>query len=226
MRAGARRPWDLLAPAGENVGWNLLLALDVGAILGKPGEMLVGAVEDGVVLVERVDLGHLGVGDLLLKKGEERLRDACDCAIPNEDIPRCPRCGAPMSPWVRSPEFLEGSMYREQYRKYNGFLRSHLDDNVLFLELGVGAMTPMFIKEPFWNYVYQWPGGAHYVPITLDHAIVPDEIRDKSLAFDAEIDKVLHRAAEIKRGQAFTTQSDVFKAEKQIDCSDAVDVGW
>lgn len=176
-------------------------------------------------LLADVGDGHL-CEPLLLKKGEERLRDACDCAIPNEDIPRCPRCGAPMSPWVRSPEFLEGSMYREQYRKYNGFLRSHLDDNVLFLELGVGAMTPMFIKEPFWNYVYQWPGGAHYVPITLDHAIVPDEIRDKSLAFDAEIDKVLHRAAEIKRGQAFTTQSDVFKAEKQIDCSDAVDVGW
>ena len=67
------------------------------------------------------------------------LADARDCAIPDADIPRCPRCGAPMSPWVRSLEFLEGSMYREQYRKYNGFLESHLSDNVLFLELGGGG---------------------------------------------------------------------------------------
>ena len=117
-------------------------------------------------------------------------------------------------------------MYRAQYRKYNEFLESHLSDNVLFLELGVGAMTPMFIKEPFWNYVYQWPGGAHYVPITRDHAYVPNEISDRSLAFDTEIDKVLHRAAETKRGQTFVTQSDAFKTEKKIDCSDAVGVGW
>lgn len=32
------------------------------------------------------------------------------------------------------------------------------------LELGVGMMTPMFIKEPFMNMVYQWPH-ALYVPI-------------------------------------------------------------
>ena len=95
-----------------------------------------------------------------------------------------------------------------------------------FLELGVGAMTPMFIKEPFWNYVYQWPGGAHYVPITLNRAVVPSEIKDRPLAFDAEIDKVLHKAAEIKRGQAFVTQGDAFKAEKAIDCPDALGVGW
>ena len=76
------------------------------------------------------------------------MRDARDCAISDGDIPRCPRCGAPMSPWVRSPEFLKGAMYREQYRKYNGFLKSHLGDKVLFLELGVGVITPMFIKEP------------------------------------------------------------------------------
>ena len=49
-------------------------------------------------------------------------------------------------------------------------------------------MTPMFIKEPFWNYVYQWSDGTCHVPIMLDHAVVPDEIKDKSLAFDAGID--------------------------------------
>lgn len=131
-----------------------------------------------------------------------------------------------MIPWVRGFEFLEGSMYREQYHKYNAFLESHLNDNVLFLELGVGAMTPMFIKQPFWNYVYQWPGGASYAPITLDHAFVPEEIKGKSLPFDAEIDRVLHRAVELKRGKLFDTQDEGFKVEKAISCDDAVGTGW
>lgn len=117
-------------------------------------------------------------------------------------------------------------MYRGQYHKYNAFLESHLNDNVLFLELGVGAMTPMFIKQPFWNYVYQWPGGASYAPITLDHAFVPEEIKGKSLPFDAEIDRVLHRAVELKRGKLFDTQDEGFKVEKAISCDDAVGTGW
>ncbi len=141
-----------------------------------------------------------------------------DCEIPESAIPRCPRCGAPMEPWVRGPQFLEGGLYRDQYRKYNGFLEAHLNKRVLFLELGVGAMTPMFIKEPFWNYTYQWPGGANYAPITLDHAVVPREIADRSLPFNAEIDKVLHRAVELKRGEEFETQDSSFKVEKPIAC--------
>ena len=28
---------------------------------------------------------------------------------------------------------------------------------ILFLELGVGTMTPMFIKEPFWEMTYSLP---------------------------------------------------------------------
>ena len=146
------------------------------------------------------------------------IADHRDCAIPDELVPRCPRCGAVMEPWVRGFTFLEGSLYREQYRKYQAFLEKHLNDRVLFLELGVGAMTPMFIKEPFWNYTYQWPGGANYAPITLDHAVVPDAIADHSLPLDAEIHVVLHQAAERKRGEAFATQDTAFKTEVPIAC--------
>lgn len=156
---------------------------------------------------------------------ERAIRGACDCEVPERDFPRCPRCGRTMTVWARGPEFLEGAMYAEQYRKLNAFLEDHMNKKVLFLELGVGSMTPMFIKQPFWNYTYQWPGGATYVPITLGHAVVPEEISARSLPFDAEIDKVLHRAAELKREEEFATQGDAFKQEVPIDRADAIGRG-
>ncbi len=144
------------------------------------------------------------------------MEQTVDCEIPTEAIPTCPHCGAQIEPWVRGYEFLEGSLYRDQYRKYNGYLRDHIKKNVLFLELGVGAMTPMFIKEPFWNYVYGWEGEAFYIPVTIDHAVAPREIRNSSLCFDADIAYVMHRAAELKRGESFDTQDDSFKVECKL----------
>ena len=76
-------------------------------------------------------------------------------ALPDNLIPRCPRCGAEMAPWVRSREFLEGTDYMREFERYMDFLKANMHRRVLFLELGVGMMTPMFIKEPFMNMVYQ-----------------------------------------------------------------------
>ena len=47
-------------------------------------------------------------------------------------------------------------------------------------------MTPMFIKEPFMNMVYQWPN-AFYVSLNPQHAIIPKEIKKKSLAISDDI---------------------------------------
>ena len=81
----------------------------------------------------------------------------CGDALPEKLIPRCPHCGAPMEPWVRSHVFLQGKFYHREMKRYRDFLEKHRQGKVLFLELGVGMMTPMFIKEPFMNMVYQWP---------------------------------------------------------------------
>ena len=107
-------------------------------------------------------------------------------ALPDNLIPRCPHCGAELAPWVRSYTFLQGEFYRQEMKRYMEFLRSNAHRNTLFLELGVGMMTPMFIKERFMNMVYQWPN-AFYVTLNPQHAIIPKEIKKKSLAISDDI---------------------------------------
>ncbi|WP_455537712.1 hypothetical protein [Terrisporobacter sp.] len=120
-----------------------------------------------------------------------KMKDAINenLEIPTELIPRCPKCGAEMEPWVRSYVFLEGKKYKEEYTKVNTFIQENEDKKILFLELGVGRMTPMFIQEPFWNLTYNIPE-AFYVNINPNHALLPTKIENKGLAIHDDIAKV------------------------------------
>ena len=113
-----------------------------------------------------------------------------DTKIPSDLVPRCPKCNTVMEPWVRSFVFLEGEKYYEEHHKLRRFLNEHQHQKILFLELGVGRMTPMFIQEPFWNLTYNLPN-AFYISINPQHAIVPQEIAHKGLAIHDDIDKIL-----------------------------------
>lgn len=113
-----------------------------------------------------------------------------DLKVPTELLPHCPKCGALMEPWVRSYTFLEGKRYREEYRKVNDFLKKNHNKRILFLELGVGRMTPMFIQEPFWNLTYAWPQ-AYYISINPKDALLPKELTEKGTAISEDIAKVL-----------------------------------
>lgn len=111
-------------------------------------------------------------------------------SLPEQYIPKCPHCGADMIEWVRGREFLQGKDYMKEHERYMNFLRANMNKRVLFLELGVGMMTPMFIKEPFMNMTYQFPD-AFYVTVNPKHAIIPKEIASKSLAIQDDIAFVL-----------------------------------
>lgn len=130
-------------------------------------------------LYDSVDILHK-----LNKSIDENIR------IPKDMIPRCPRCGAEMEPWVRSWIFLEGKKYREEYNKLNTFLKANKNKKILLLELGVGRMTPMFIQEPFWQMTYSWPN-AYYITINPRDALVPEELKEKGFAIYEDIAKVL-----------------------------------
>lgn len=124
-----------------------------------------------------------------------------DTRIPSELIPHCPHCGAEMEPWVRSYVFLEGKKYREEYRKLNEFLKESVNKKVLFLELGVGRMTPMFIQEPFWKMTYAWPQ-AYYISINPKDALLPDVLSEKGIAVREDIAKVLVDVKTLMGGEA------------------------
>ena len=119
-----------------------------------------------------------------------------DCKIPSDMIPRCPKCGGMMEPWVRGYDFLEGTKYIEEYRKWGNFVQENEDKKILFLELGVGRMTPMFIQHRFWNMVNSLPN-AYYVTINPKHAIVPSRLENKSHAINEDIAPVFRDCVDL-----------------------------
>lgn len=102
-----------------------------------------------------------------------------------------------MEPWVRGYTFLEGKKYREEHRKINTFLEKNRDKKILFLELGVGRMTPMFIQEPFWKLTYTLPD-AFYITINPRDAILPEALKKKGAAIHEDIAVVLRDAVKQK----------------------------
>ena len=112
-------------------------------------------------------------------------------SIPTEMIPRCPHCGAEAFPWVRGyGNFLQGKKYEEQYQKISDYIQRNRDKKLLFIELGVGRLTPMFIQEPFWNLTLSLPD-AYYISVNEKYDFLPKQIEDKGIAILGDIGIVL-----------------------------------
>ena len=115
-------------------------------------------------------------------------------AIPTELIPRCPHCGGEAFPWVRGyGNFLQGRKYEEQYEKISRYVLAHKDSKILFLELGVGRLTPMFIQEPFWTLTLSFPH-ARYIAENNQYNFLPKQLEDKGMVIVEDIAKVLRDA--------------------------------
>lgn len=127
-----------------------------------------------------------------VKPVEEMIRAmGDDTAVPSELIPRCPHCGGEAFPWVRGyGNFLEGRKYHAEYQKISDYILTHKDEKILFLELGVGRMTPMFIQEPFWNLTLSLPQ-SFYISVNNRYAFVPEQIENRGMAVTGDIAKVL-----------------------------------
>lgn len=133
-----------------------------------------------------------------LKPVEEMMAAMGDgTSIPTELIPRCPHCGSEMFPWVRGyGNFLQGKKYDEQYKKISDYIEQNIDKKLLFIELGVGRMTPMFIQEPFWNLTLSLPK-SRYVSVNAEYAFLPEDIEDRGIAIKSDIAETLRSVKDI-----------------------------
>ena len=125
-----------------------------------------------------------------------------ETSVPAELIPRCPYCGGEAFPWVRGyGNFLQGKKYEEQYEKVSRYVLEHKDKKILFLELGVGRLTPMFIQEPFWNLTLSL-AEARYIAVNNKYDFLPKEIEGKGMVIAGDIGKVLEDAVKTVKAES------------------------
>ncbi|MBO5472780.1 MAG: Sir2 silent information regulator family NAD-dependent deacetylase [Lachnospiraceae bacterium] len=116
-----------------------------------------------------------------------------EMAVSSELIPYCPKCGKPMNVNLRSDNtFVEDEGWHAAQNRYTDFLRRHDGLDILFLELGVGANTPVIIKYPFWQMTAANPK-AVYACINYGEAYAPREIAGRSVCIDGDIGEVLEQ---------------------------------
>ena len=110
--------------------------------------------------------------------------------IPSEFIPKTPE-GFDVPTNLRIDDsFLEDDGWRRASGNYADFLRRHENLHVLFLELGVGANTPIIIKYPFWQMTYDNENSI-YACLNLKEAFCPENINSRSICIDGDIGQVL-----------------------------------
>ena len=111
--------------------------------------------------------------------------------IPTSLIPRCPEDGGPVAMNLRSDDtFVEDEGWHRASAAYAGFLREHENCHVLFLEIGVGANTPVIIKYPFWAMTAENPK-AVYACLNYDEAVCPRQIDALSICIAGDSARVL-----------------------------------
>ena len=107
--------------------------------------------------------------------------------IPSDLVPRCPRCGKPLTMNLRSDDtFVEDEGWHRAADRYEAFLRTRNGQRILFLELGVGYNTPGIIKYSFWQMTAANPR-AIYACINSGEAVCPKEIENQSICLDSDI---------------------------------------
>ena len=120
------------------------------------------------------------------------IAEQVDMRIPTELVPRCPVCGEKMKVNLRSDEtFVEDDGWHAASERYTEFIRRHKDGKVLFLDLGSGGNTPVIFKIPFIRWTMQNPI-ALYATVNLGEAFTVEQIADRSIVINADINDVLN----------------------------------
>ena len=113
--------------------------------------------------------------------------------IPTELVPKCPDDGSDMTMNLRSDDsFVEDAGWHRASAAYADYLDRHEGQRVLFLEIGVGANTPVIIKYPFWAMTAENPR-ATYACINYDGAFGPEDIEDRIICVTGDAAAIIDR---------------------------------
>lgn len=113
--------------------------------------------------------------------------------IPSDLVPYCPNCGQPMTTNLRCDDsFVQDEGWYKAKNRYDDFIRRHEGLKTVFLELGVGNNTPIWIKYPFQKMTAQNPN-ASYVCVNLGCVYAPPEIKGQSVCIDSDILTVIDK---------------------------------
>ena len=115
--------------------------------------------------------------------------------IPTELIPKTPS-GDDVTTNLRADDtFVEDEGWHNASSNYADFIRRHENLHILFLELGVGANTPVIIKYPFWQMTYD-NKKAIYACLNYGEAFCPEKINARSICIDGDIGEILSQIKE------------------------------
>ena len=114
-------------------------------------------------------------------------------SIPTALIPKSPDDGSDVTTNLRADDsFVEDEGWHRASEAYDDFMKQHEHSHVLYLELGVGANTPVIVKYPFWKMTMD-NEKAIYACINYGEAFCPKEIEHRSLCIDADIGEILKK---------------------------------
>lgn len=114
-----------------------------------------------------------------------------DGLVPSELIPRCPRCGSPLTVnFADSQAFFQTSHFQKKMQEYQNFVRKYHGKSLVILEFGVGWRNRL-IKEPLMQLTASEPN-AFYITFNKGEIYIPDEIAGRSIGVDGDIAEALH----------------------------------
>lgn len=111
--------------------------------------------------------------------------------IPAELIPSCPDDGSAVVMNLRADDsFVEDKGWHRASAAYYDFLQKHRSDRIIYLEIGVGANTPVIIKYPFWQMTLE-NENAVYACLNYDDAFCPVEIAAQSVCISGDAGEII-----------------------------------
>ena len=134
------------------------------------------------------------------KKGELIVGNNIKIEINEKLIPKCPKCGGEMDFNLRGDyNFVQDEGWYEHRKLYSDFIDKYKNEDILYIEIGVGYDTPSIIKYNFWSQVSN-NKKAKFVSINLEEIELPENIRNQSLVLVEDADIIINKVYELIKG--------------------------